>query len=403
MRDYKKILVVQTAFPGDIVLTTPLFKALKKRFPESKLAVLTTPPGYELLRDIKEIDSIIPYDKRGSGITGFIKLMRRLRSESFDLCISPHRSSRTALMVFATGAPVRIGFSDASLPFLYNRKVYRDKTLHEVERVLSLLTFSPSPQSPPAPSLPSPLTGEGEGGGEFPPPLHPLPPGEGKLYNEGWGEGGFDKAPYLEISAEVWNRARKLFEDAGIASNDTVIGIAPGSVWATKRWTAEGYALLIDGLGDRYDAKVLLIGSPSERKTGDEILSLTRHKPVDLIGKTTLRQLIAVIDRCRLLIGNDSAPGHIAAARMVPVVSIFGPTSPAFGYYPYGKDVVIVEKELSCRPCHHHGPEKCPEGHFRCMRDITVDDVMEAVKKLLTAPPLPLLAKEGIKERFHRQ
>ena len=385
MRDYKKILVVQTAFPGDTVLTTPLFKALKKRFPESKLAVLTTPPGYELLRDIKEIDSIIPYDKRGSGITGFIKLMRRLRSDSFDLCISPHRSSRTALMVFATGAPVRIGFSDASLPFLYNRKVYRDKALHEVERILSLLTpFSPSPQSPPVK------------GGEIEESPSPLA-------GEGWGEGGFDKAPYLEISAEVWNRARKLFEDAGIASNDTVIGIAPGSVWATKRWTAEGYALLIDGLGDRYDAKVLLIGSPSERKTGDEILSLTRHKPVDLIGKTTLRQLIAVIDRCRLLIGNDSAPGHIAAARMVPVVSIFGPTSPAFGYYPYGKDVVIVEKELSCRPCHHHGPEKCPEGHFRCMRDITVDDVMEAVKKLLTAPPLPLLAKEGIKERFHRQ
>lgn len=352
MAEYKNILVVQTAFPGDIVLTTPLFKALKKRFPESKLAVLTTTPGYELLRDIKEIDSIIPYDKRGSGITGFIKLMRRLRSESFDLCLSPHRSSRTALMIFATGAPVRIGFSDASLPFLYNKRVFRDKLFHEVERGLSLL---------------APLGLERE---------------------------GLDKYPYLEISTETWNQVKKLLEDAGIASNETVIGIAPGSVWATKRWTAEGYASLIDGLADRYDAKVLLIGSQSERKTGDEILSLARHKPVDLIGKTTLRQLIAVIDRCRLLIGNDSAPGHIAAARMVPVVSIFGPTVPAFGYYPYGKDVVIVEKELSCRPCHHHGPEKCLEGHFRCMMDITVDDVMNAVKKILT-PPIPLFNKEG--------
>ncbi len=365
MSDYKKILVVQTAFPGDIVLTTPLFKALKKRFPESKLAVLTTPPGYELLRDIKEIDSIIPYDKRGIGITGFIKLMRRLRSDSFDLCISPHRSSRTALMVFATGAPLRIGFSDASLPFLYNKRVFWDKSLHEVERVLSLLVpFSPSPQSPPVKGgeikeYPSPLAGEGQ------------------------GEGGFDKAPYLEISPDVWKKAKKIFEDAGITSNDTVIGIAPGSVWATKRWTAEGYALVVDRLADRYDAKVLLIGSASERDTGNEILSRVRHKPVDLIGKTSLRELIAIIDRCRLLIGNDSAPGHVAAARMVPVVSIFGPTVPSFGYTPYGNNVIIVEKELSCRPCHHHGPKKCPEGHFRCMKDITVDDVLGAVNKLL--------------------
>lgn len=340
---FKNILVVQTAFPGDIVLTTPLFKALKKMFPESRLSVVTTPQGLELLSDIKEIDSLISYDKRGRerSLFMFLRLIIKLRKEGFDLCVAPHGSSRTALMVYGAGIPVRVGFMDASMSYLYNRKVHRDPTLHEVERVLSL--------------------------------LDPL-----KIEDK-----GLDKAPYLEISADTWNSAKKIFNDAVIYPDDTVIGIAPGSVWGTKRWTTEGFASLIDRLTDRYDAKIVLLGSPSERETIDEILSLTKHAPLDLIGKTTLRELIPVIDRCQLLIGNDSAPGHIASARMVPVVSIFGPTVPSFGYYPYGRDVYIVEKELPCRPCHHHGPVKCPEGHFRCMKDITVDDVMVGVEKFM--------------------
>lgn len=343
MTKFKKILVIQTAFPGDIVLTTPLFKALKKSFPESLLTVVTTPQGCELLQDLKEIDSLVSYDKKGkgSGKLRFLGLIRRLRKEGFDLCISPHRSFRTALMVYGSGAGERVGYSDASLSVVYTRKVFRDTNLHEVERVLSL--------------------------------LNPLEIESGRL----------DKMPYLEISPETWGRTKNIFDGAGISPNDMVIGIAPGSVWGTKRWTPEGYAALIGRLIERYDAKVLLLGSPSERDAGNRIMSLTNNMPVDLIGKTTLRELTAVIDRCRLLIGNDSAPGHIASARMVPVVSIFGPTVRSFGYYPYGKDVVIVEKELPCRPCHHHGPDKCPEGHFRCMRDITVDDVMAGVEKLM--------------------
>lgn len=343
MAEFKNILVVQTAFPGDIVLTTPLFKALKKRFPESRLSVVTTPQGCELLRDLKEINSLVSYDKKGRdrGELRFFGLIRRLRKEGFDLCISPHRSFRTALMVYGSGAIGRVGFSDASLPFIYNWKVFRDPALHEVEKNLSLLA------------------------------------------SMGVEISDSDKQPYLEISRDARNRAKKIFDEAGISPSNTVIGIAPGSVWGTKRWAPEGYASLIDRLIERYDARVILLGSPSERDAGDKIIALSRQRPVDLIGKTTLRELTAVIDRCCLLIGNDSAPGHIASARMVPVVSIFGPTVPSFGYYPYGKDVVIVEKELPCRPCHHHGPDKCPEGHFRCMRDITVDDVMAGVEKLM--------------------
>ena len=341
MMKYKKILLIQTAFPGDIVLTTPLISGLKKMFPESSLTVITTPQSAELLKDMNVIDSLLSYDKKGrdKGILNLFRLIGNLRKEKFDLCISPHLSSRTAFMALGTSAKTRVGFSDASLSFCYNKKVVKNKGLHETQRILSLLM---------------PLEVDVE---------------------------EIDKTPLLEISPEIVKKAETILNNVGIAASDKIVAIAPGSVWGTKRWTAEGYAAIVDRLMGTVGIKVILIGSPAERETGDRILDIAKNSPADLIGKTRLRDLIAVIDRCSLLIGNDSAPGHIAAARSVPVVSIFGPTAPSFGYAPYGKNVQIVEKDIPCRPCHHHGPMNCPEGHFRCMKDLTVDDVMMAVDK----------------------
>ena len=342
MTKYRKILLIQTAFPGDIILTTPLVNALKKVFPESYLTVMTTPQGAQLLKDSKSIDSLLSYDKKGrdKGILNLFRLIRTIRKERFDLCLSPHLSSRTALIAFASAAETRVGFSDASLSFLYNEKVLKNKELHEVERILSLLT-----------SLAVDLD-------------------------------GIEKTPLLEISPEMVKKAETILNNVGIASGEQIVAVAPGSVWGTKRWTAEGYATLVDVLIEKACMKVILIGSPAERETGDAIVDLAKNSPVDLIGKTGLRDLIAIIDRCSLLIGNDSAPGHIAAARSVPVVSIFGPTTPSFGYAPYGKNVQIVEKDIPCRPCHHHGPMECPKKHFSCMRDIRAQDVMMAIEKV---------------------
>ena len=343
MNTFKNILVVQTAFPGDIVLTTPLFKALKKQFPESRLSVLTTPPGCELLKDIQEIDALISYDKKGKDkdLLSYVRLIKKLKRLRFDLCISPHRSARTSFMVLASGIRERIGYSEASLSFLYTKRVVRDGKLHEVHRILSLLNALDI------------------------------------------NVGEEDRQPSLAISQESSENMAKRFDELGIAASDLTIGVAPGSVWGTKRWTAEGFASLIDNLIETYNAKILLLGAPSDRDAGNEVISLCKHAPIDLVGRTTLRELIAVIDRCQLLIGNDSAPGHIAAARNVPVISIFGPTVPSFGYSPFGKDVIIVEKELPCRPCHHHGPMICPESHFRCMKDIKSEEIIEQVKRFL--------------------
>jgi len=341
MTRFKKILILQTAFPGDIVLTTPFFRSIKKFYPDSFITVVTTPQGKEILQGISDISTLIAYDKRGrdKGLLNFIKFVKKLRKEKFDLTLSPHLSLRTSFLLFFSGSSLRIGYREASCAFLYTSTVARDMSTHEVDRILSL--------------------------------LGPLQLNESEL----------EKYPRLPVSDEAKGKVEELLKKEGLSHSDTVIGIAPGSVWGTKRWMAEGYGELVDRLVEKYGAKVLLIGSPAERESGDKILAIAKHKPVDMIGKTRLSELAALVSRCSLLIGNDSAPGHVAAATDVPVVSIFGPTSPSFGYAPYGKKVEIVERELSCRPCHHHGPMVCPKEHFRCMMDITVEDVMRAVEK----------------------
>lgn len=340
---YNKILVIQTAFLGDVILTTPLIINIKKRFPQSRLTVLTTPQGKQVLEGIDEVDEIISYDKKGQdkGLLPFFSLLKQLRGAHFDLCISPHRSFRTSALIIGATILDSVGFSDASLSLVYKRRVLRDKSLHEVERCLSLL---------------EPFGVKGE---------------------------DIDKKPHLAVTDSAKKSCDIIFSEAGINKDDSLVAIAPGSVWGTKKWPAESYAALADSLIDKSNVKVLILGAPADVEDGEKITSICKNKIIDFTGKTSLKELVAAIDRCRLLVGNDSAPGHIATARGIPVVSIFGPTIPAFGYVPYGDNVTVLEKEIPCRPCHHHGPPECPEKHFRCMKDISPEEVFNASKIFL--------------------
>jgi heptosyltransferase-2 len=159
--------------------------------------------------------------------------------------------------------------------------------------------------------------------------------------------------------------------------------MAPGSVWGTKRWTQEGYAQLAarissDGL------RVVLAGSPAERPLCEAVRELAGARMPVLAGRTSLPELAALLHGADALVGNDSGPAHIATAVGTPVVAVFGPTVPAFGYTPFGRAVRIVElPDLDCRPCHHHGPQTCPLEHFRCMREIGPETVYGHLVDLL--------------------
>jgi heptosyltransferase-2 len=335
---FTRVVVIQTAFLGDVVLITPFLRAIRERLDQAYLALVTTPQGAELLSGLKELDEIITYDKKGAqkGPGAFFSLVRKLQNKNFDLALCPHRSARTSLLVLLAGVPRRIGFRQSALSFLHTDRVERNPCLHEVERNLELLN-----------------------------PIGGIPP-------------GFRPELYLPPPEPGLIRA------FGLSADRLKIGLCPGSVWPTKRWTVEGFAALADLLSEKLGAEVYLLGAEADADIAKSVESLARRPLRNLSGRTQLKDLIAVISQMKALVANDSAPLHLATALGVPVVAIFGPTTPALGFGPYSNHSRVVEVDLSCRPCHPHGPRRCPEGHFRCMREIEPGQVFTAVEQLLS-------------------
>lgn len=337
MKGVENILVVQTAFIGDVILTTPLIRALKEGFPRALLSVLVIPATAEVLEGNPRIDEIIVYDKRGKerGAIDFLKLMARLRRQRFDLAIIPHRSLRSALLAYLARIPERVGFDTSAGSLLLTEKVAYRKGVHEVERNLDL-----------ARHLGLEVAGS---------VLEVFP---------GSGDHEF---------------ASRFLEQRGVCANDLLIGMSPGSVWATKRWLPERFARVADWLQEENGARVILFGGEGDRKLCQRIRGMMAEKPIIAAGLTSLRQSAALMARCRVFLSNDSAPVHLAVAMGVPVVAIFGATVPAFGFGPYGDGHVVIEKDLDCRPCGVHGGNVCPRGTFECMEAIGAAKVYEAV------------------------
>ena len=335
----KRILVIQTAFLGDVVLTTPFLKTLRDRFPSAYLAALVIPGTREILEN-SVLDDLLTYDKKGRD-RSFWPMVRRLREKSFDTCFLLHRSFRSALLAWAAGIPRRIGYLRTLGGVFYTHRVPWDKSRHEVDRSLELL--SPVGIDPSSVSA------------------------------------NLSVSPRQEDMDEI----ERLMIANGIRRHDRIIVIAPGSVWATKRWIPRGFGEVIDRLVRMDKAKLVLVGSQDDLSIVEDITRHCQEKVVNLCGKTSLLQLAALLKRSHLLITNDNGAMHIGAAQGVPIVAIFGSTTLDLGYGPYTKRVSVVEHSLGCRPCGKHGYVRCPLGHFDCMRGIAPDEVLEASEKYL--------------------
>jgi heptosyltransferase-2 len=324
-------LVIQTAFLGDVVLTMPLLTALAQT--HGPVDVITTPQAAPLIEAHPAVATVIRYDKRGAdrGARAWLTLARRLRGQDYRRAYLPHRSWRSAALAWAAGIPLRIGFADSPARWSYTNRVVRDMKLHETRRLLALSARAPDDVD----------------------------------FDLGLGDGDLDLAG-------------RWLTDHGIS--EPFIAMAPGSVWSTKRWPA------YPDLAARLDLPVVVLGGPGEREAAAAIVSAAGGRAVSAAGETPLRLSAAILLRAHLLVTNDSAPLHLAGAVGTPVVAIFGPTVPAFGFGPLGPDDVIVEEPgLECRPCSPHGPMTCPLGHHRCMLDISADTVESAVRRVWRA------------------
>ena len=318
------ILIIHTAFIGDIVLSTALISKVKKKYPDSDIYYLTTPLGKEILKNNPKIKEIIVYDKRGKdkGFVAFISFVRKIRKLKIDVCLTPHRYLRSSILSLLSGASIRIGYDIASLSFVYNKKIKYDKTKHEVEKLLSFVDDSPK---------------------RF----------ELEMY------------PSEKDKIKIDTILKNFFQ------NKKIILIAPGSKWFTKRWPEEYFKILIQNLVKRNDLLIVITGGKEEK----EIELNLDSKVLDLRGEISLLELAELIKRAILVVSNDSAPIHITSAFPdTRIVGIFGPTVKEFGFFPWSKNSKVFEiKGLYCRPCAIHGGNFCPEKHFRCMREITPD------------------------------
>jgi len=329
-----KIAVIQTAYPGDVILATPVFEALKDRFPNCYLAAVVRPESILLLRDNPYIDDIIAYDKYGrdGGIRGLLRISKSLKG--FDWAIIIQRYLRSALLPLMAGIRKRTGYETSGVNFLYSEKKPYDKDRHEVLRCLDLIDA-----------------------------------GNDTRYR-----------PRIFVGDEVRIEADKLMAELGIEGDFAVV--APGSVWATKRYPY--YSELIDGIKDKFGLDIILLGSADDKEISKRISDRCGLDPLDLTGETDLLLSAEIISRAKIVFSNDSAPAHMAAAVETPVVAIFGPTVPGFGFSPYfAKSFVVDIGELYCRPCTTHGSEKCPQKHFRCMVDLRPERVLEKAGSLI--------------------
>jgi heptosyltransferase-2 len=343
LANWENVLVVQTSFLGDTVLTLPLLSEIKRRYPAGKLTLLCAPIAAELLGSHEAIDEVLIDDKRrqDAGILGLWRKAKVLEQKRFTLAISPHKSVRTALLLFLAGIPRRVGFRQSKGAFLFHDLADRNPGRHEVERNLSIL----QPLGIPTQTCRRNID--------------------------------------LPVAEAAREQSRHLLQALGADLNQIIIGINAGSVWPTKRWAPDLFAQLITKLKQNLNCEVVLFGGPEDHNTVATIEALCGTKVVNLSGKTALRDLPAAISACDLFITNDSGPMHIAVGCGVPVVAIFCATTPSLGFYPYSSNAVVVQKDLPCRPCSSHGGRRCPLGTEDCIKLIRPEDVLQAAIQML--------------------
>ena len=337
-------LVVQTSFLGDVVLTTPLIAELATRGP---VHVVATPGGAPLLARNSDIAGITVYDKRGTarGVGGLANVAAalnaaRTRAASEGAVESAaymaQGSVRSAALARMAGFRTRIGFNTSAGRWLYTRRVpYRDDR-HHAERLWSLAANDPSAT----------------------PTEEQLRP---KLF-----PGGAEREAVDRLLADRDERV-------------PLVAVAPGSVWATKRWPF--YAELACLLAT--DAQIVVVGAKDDAPLAREIARAAGDRVLDATGQLSLLGSAELLRRCTVLVTNDSAPQHLASAVGTPTVTVFGPTVAEFGFGPLApRSTTVGVTGLECRPCDRHGPMRCPLGHWRCMRELTANTVAEAVAKV---------------------
>jgi heptosyltransferase-2 len=335
-----KVLVIQTAFIGDAVLTLPMIQKLKEIFNKVELHVLCIPATEEIFSASSYIDKVVVYDKRGKNknLFSLLKLISRIRSEKYSRIYSPHRSFRTSLIVKYSGVKLTFGFDNSSLGRIYKYLIKYDPSKHEIQRNFDLIGYS---------------------------------------YNsEDW-----KIKPQLNLLKVEATHLDKIF--VNYKSKSRYIVVAPGSVWNTKKYPAEFYQSIIKFLlGRKYF--ILLIGGEKDKALCKSLESEFRENVKSVAGKFSIIKSVSLLANAEMLISNDSAPTHLGMCADIPVLTIYCSTVPDFGFFPYNAaSNYISYNDLTCKPCGIHGHDKCPVGTFECAYKLKPEIIISKLEEML--------------------
>lgn len=340
MIDARNILVIGASWVGDTVLSLPTIRGLRKLFSEAHIGLLTRGHLGDMLREIVDIDEVIPYQPR----KGFYRwaddlgTVVSLRRRGFDVALILPRSFHSAFIASLARIPIRVGYRDEGRGFLLTHGVDRTDALLRIHRTKYYLHLL-----------------ESMGG---------IPDGD---------------LPVIEVVPELRRWAHGFLRSCGMEDSHPLVGFNPGATYGSaKCWDPHRFSALGTRLWRDYGAGILIFGSQRERELAAVIAQGIDGKAVNLAGSTTLSQLAALMESCDAVVTNDTGPMHISAAVKTPVVAIFGSTDPATTG-PCGNKHLIVRKEVSCSPCLKR---VCPTDH-RCMDLISTDDVQEALAKII--------------------
>jgi len=334
----KRILVVNVNWLGDVVFSTPIFRALKEKYPYASITCLVVPRVASVAQQIPFIDEIIVYDEKGRDrfLWGKAKLVSRLRAKKFDVAFLLHGSWTRALIVFLAGIPLRVGYDVKRRGWLLTHRVSLQKGLvHRSDAYLKV--------------------------------LEPL-----KIDVS-------DHATFLVTNEGVMTSIRALLVNAGIKESDFCVVAHVGGNWDLKRWPLENFARLFDRLVEDFKAKIIICGGQDDIELARKIASLAKHEPYVLAGRTTFVELIALMKMASIVVSADSGPLHIASSVGTKVVGLFGPTHPfVTGPRGSGKNSFIFH-DIGCNktPCYYLS---CPDNV--CMKAITVNDVIYKIQEL---------------------
>ena len=351
-----RILIVRTDAIGDVLLSTPVIKALRQKHPQAYISMMVAPHAKDIIEGNPYLDEVIVYDKDGKHKSWIrsLKFASRLKKKKLDLAVILHPTNRVHLLTFLARIPKRLGYN-RKLGFLLNERKEHKKqegAKHEAEYNLELLK------------------------------------------DEFWQENEKENSPGIEsserirlfmpVKAESEKWVDHLFKSFGISASDKLLAINPGASCPSKLWPLERFAQVALKLARAHNLKILVLAGPKDILLADKIAlhHELKGKIINLAGKTSISQLASVLKRCALFISNDSGPVHIASALGTPVISIFGRSQPGLGpkrWGPLGARDRYLHKDVGCIQCLAHNCQK----EFACLKAISVEDVFSVAESIL--------------------